>query len=133
MEAIEAWFIERLDASWFEMNSRMGFGTPFVQMSLDFRSRMTPDDTIETEVLLGKLGRSSLGFALGSRASGDRRLCWTGQFTCAFVSNDTFAAIPVPNRFLTALEREADLANACLTTRTLTSPPPSMERPGALP
>ena len=94
------------------MNSRMGFGTPFVQMSLDFRSRMTPDDTIDTEVLLSKLGRSSLRFALSSRACRDRRLCWTGQFTCAFVSNDKFAAIPIPDRFLPALEREAGLAKS---------------------
>ena len=112
MEAIEAWFIDRLDAGWFAMNSRMGFGTPFVQMALEFRSRMTPDDTIDTMVLLNRLGQTSLRFKLRSLASGDGRLCWTGELTCAFVSTEAFRAIPVPNQFRPALEREAELARS---------------------
>ena len=70
MEAIEAWFRERIGIDWYELNLDRGVGTPFVHASLDFRSPVTPRDTLATTVLLARLGGSSLRFAVAG-ARGD--------------------------------------------------------------
>ncbi len=109
MEALEAWFVERLGCGWFEMNLDHGIGTPFVHASLDFRSPVTPRDAIETTVLHARLGGSSLRFAVRGHAAGGR-LVYEGTLVCAFVDNSAMRPIPVPDRFRAALEAEAALA-----------------------
>jgi acyl-CoA thioesterase FadM len=111
MEAIEAWFLDRLGLGFYDMATKHGFGTPFVHMDVDFRSRMTPDDRIGTRVLLARLGGSSLSFALESRAE-DGRLCWTGKFVCVFVRSDRFQPIEAPDFLRDKLERERALAES---------------------
>ena len=46
MDAIEAFFTDRLGASFYEFNMDHGLGTPFVHVELDFRSPLTPRDTL---------------------------------------------------------------------------------------
>ena len=109
MEAIEAWFLQRLGVGWYEMNTELGFGTPFVHLEVAFRSPMRPGETIATRVLLDHAGRSSLRFALDSRDG--TRLCWTGRFACAFVG-EGFRSIRIPDRFTGAVAQERAIAEA---------------------
>jgi 4-hydroxybenzoyl-CoA thioesterase len=111
LEAIEAWFLDRLGLGFYDMATQHGFGTPFVHMDVEFRSRMTPHDRIGTRVLLDRLGGSSLRFALDSRAQ-DGRLCWTGNFVCVFVRSDRFQPIPVPDFLAEPLRRELALGES---------------------
>jgi len=115
MEATEAWFVERMGAGWYELNLDHGVGTPFVHASLDFRSPVTPRDTLETTVLLARLGGSSLRFAVAGRAESGRRLVYEGTLICAFVDPAAMRPVPVPDRFRAALESEAALAQAAGT------------------
>ncbi|MBX6374293.1 MAG: acyl-CoA thioesterase [Acetobacteraceae bacterium] len=108
MEAIEAWWRDRMGIDWYEMNVDRGIGTPFVHVSLDFRSPVTPRDTLATTVRLARLGGSSLRFAVEGRA-GDR-LVYEGTLVCAFVDAAAMRPIGVPAEFRAALEREAALA-----------------------
>jgi YbgC/YbaW family acyl-CoA thioester hydrolase len=112
MDAIEAFFNDRLGASFYEFNVDHGCGTPFVHVELDFRSPLTPRETLETEVRLARLGGSSLTFAVTGRSG--ERLCYEGRLVCAFV--DTTGAqmkpIPVPPQFRTLLEPDAAFAAA---------------------
>jgi acyl-CoA thioesterase FadM len=112
MEAVEAWFRDRLGTDWFALNLDRGIGTPFVHASLDFRSPLTPRDTLETTVLLTRLGGSSLRFALAGRAEGGRRLAFEARLVCAFVDAraSPMRPIPAPADLRPALEREAALA-----------------------
>ena len=109
MEAIEAWFIDRVGPGFYDLATEYGLGTPFVHMELDFRSRMTPRDRIATTVLLERMGRSSLTFGLSSHAEADARLCWSGRFVCAYTDTTTYKSVEVPERFRDALRAELDL------------------------
>jgi YbgC/YbaW family acyl-CoA thioester hydrolase len=110
MDAIEAFFSDRLGASFYEFNIDHGCGTPFVHVELDFRSPLTPRETLATEVRLARLGGSSLTFAVAGRVG--ERLCYEGKLVCAFV--DTTGAemkpIPVPTTFRALLEPDAAFA-----------------------
>ncbi|MFT8243106.1 acyl-CoA thioesterase [Roseomonas sp. BN140053] len=107
MEALEAWFLEVLDADWYELNVRRGIGTPFVHMDLDFRSPLTPRDALAITVRLERLGGSSLRFLVQGHANGDR-LSFEGHFACAFVDGKSMKPIPVPAEFRAALESRAE-------------------------
>ena len=110
MDAIEAFFLDRLDAAFFEFNADHGIGTPFVHVELDFRSPVTPRDTLATEVRLARLGGSSLTFVVRGRV-GDR-LAYEGKLVCAFVAGEGMALkpIPVPPQFRARLAADAAFA-----------------------
>lgn len=113
MEAIEAWFIERLGTDWYALNES-GRGTPFVHLSIDFRSPLTPRDALATTVALARAGGSSLEFRVTGRAR-EGRLVFEGRFVCVFVATrgDTgHRPIPIPDEFRAAVDREAALATA---------------------
>lgn len=110
MDAIEAFFNDRLGASFYEFNMDHGCGTPFVHVELDFRSPLTPRETLETEVRLARLGGSSLTFAVKGRSG--ERLCYEGKLVCAFVdvTGPQMKPIPVPPNFRALLEPDAAFA-----------------------
>lgn len=75
--------------------------------SLDFRSPVTPRDTLATTVLLARLGGSSLRFAVVGRVA--ERLVYEGTLVCAFVDAAAMRPIGAPAELRAALEREAAL------------------------
>ena len=104
VEAIEAWFLERIDISWLHVNRDHGFGTPVVHMDVDFVSMMRPPDLLDVEVALVKLGRSSLTFRLTGRIGA--RVCWRATVVHVFASADEGKSVPIPERYRAAIERE---------------------------
>ena len=109
MEAIEAWFVDRVGTGFYDLATEHRLGTPFVHIELDFRSPMTPRDRIATTVLLERMGRSSLTFGLTSHAEAEGRLCWSGRFICVYTNPETYKSVEVPERFRDALRSEVDL------------------------
>lgn len=109
MEAVERWFQERLGTGWYEMNVDEGIGTPFVHVRMDFRSPVTPRDTLTSTVRLARLGGSSLRFAVVGRVG--ERLVYEAELVCAFVDTARMKPIPAPDRYRPALEAEAALAS----------------------
>jgi 4-hydroxybenzoyl-CoA thioesterase len=109
LEAIDAWFHDRLGADWFAQHTNMGGGTPFVHISMDFRASLRPRDDLFTTIALRKAGRSSLEFAVtGRMASG--AVSFEGRFVCVFVDDATFRSRPAPAQFADAIQREIALA-----------------------
>lgn len=94
MEAIEAFFLDRLGAGFYELNLDHGIGTPFVRLEFDFLSPLTPRDTLETEVRLVKLGGSSAHFALTGRVGA--RVAFRARLISACVRLDGAAMKPIP-------------------------------------
>jgi acyl-CoA thioesterase FadM len=112
MEAIEAFFLDRLGAGFYELNLDHGIGTPFVRVEFEFRSPLTPRDTLETEVRLERLGGSSAAFALAGRVG--VRLAFEAKLICACVAvaGPVMKPIPWPSRFRDALAADAAFAQA---------------------
>ncbi|PWS36958.1 acyl-CoA thioesterase [Falsiroseomonas bella] len=106
MDAIEAFFTDRLGVSFYEFNVDMGSGSPFVRVELDFRSPVTPRDTLETEVRIARLGGSSVTFVVIGRV-GDR-VSYEGRLVCAFVDStgEKMKPIPIPPEFRAKLEAD---------------------------
>jgi acyl-CoA thioesterase FadM len=127
LEAIEAWFRERIHLDWYAIARDQGLGTPFVHLSFDFRSPLTPRHMLATEVRLARLGGSSMTFDLLGRTEpghaaaapdGDRRVAFTGRLVSCFVrvvngateARAGMMPVMVPEAFRAALQAEAALA-----------------------
>ncbi len=110
MEAVEAFFQDRLGAGFYELNLDHGIGTPFVRVELEFRSPLTPRDTRATELRLARLGGSSMTFALAGRVGA--RLAFEGRLVCACVAatGPDMRAIRIPEAFRARLQPDADFA-----------------------
>lgn len=109
LEAIDAWFHDRLGADWFQLHNRHGGGTPFVHMSMDFRASLRPRDDLFTTVALAKAGRSSLEFAVVGRMESGT-IAFEGRFVCVFVDDATGRPRQAPEQFAEAIAREVALA-----------------------
>lgn len=109
LQAIDAWFADRLGADWFTQHTEMGGGTPFVHMSMDFRASLRPRDVVRTTVALARAGRTSLEFAVTGRLDPDT-VAFTGRFVCVFVDAATGRPRLPPEPFRGAIAREAALA-----------------------
>ena len=95
LEAIDAWWEHNLGGDgWFQMELDRGTGTPFVHMSLDFRSPVTPRHRLICEVWPCKLGSSSIAFRVNARQDG--KLSFEGKFVCVFIAPETFTSKPAP-------------------------------------
>lgn len=80
LEAIDAWWEHHLDGDgWYQMELDRGTGTPFVHMSIDFRSPVTPRHRLMCEVWLGCFGQQVGDFpgqcAAGRSAVLRRQIC----------------------------------------------------------
>lgn len=89
LDAINAWWEHHLDGNgWYQMELDRNMGTPFVHMSLDFRSPITPRHRLMCEVWPVKLGNSSIEFRVDGKQDGI--LCFEGRFVSVFITADTF-------------------------------------------
>ena len=83
LEAINAWWEQHLGGGWYQMELDHGFGTPFVHMSLDFRSPITPRHRLICKVWPCHLGTRSITFRVEGYQDGT--LCFEGRFTSVFI------------------------------------------------
>lgn len=95
MEAIEDWFRNVCDEDWYTLNLDRSTGTPFVSVSMDMKAPLTPRETLNTQVLIAKLGKASLSFRLKGIRS-DEVEAFEATFTCCFVNNKEMVSIAIP-------------------------------------
>ncbi len=88
LDAINAWWEEHLGEGWFQMELDRKVGTPFVHMSMDFSSPVTPRHRLMCEVWPTRLGETSIAFRVMGRQ--DQTLCFKGDFVCVFTKADVF-------------------------------------------
>jgi acyl-CoA thioesterase FadM len=103
LAAIDAWWEAHLGGDgWFQMELDRGTGTPFVHMSLDFRSPVTPRHRLMCEVWPTRLGNTSIEFRVDARQDG--KLCFEGRFVCVFVESSSFAPKQPPQDIRSIVE-----------------------------
>lgn len=95
LDAINGWWEHHLGEGWFQMELDMNVGTPFVHMSLDFKSPVTPRHRLNCLVAPTRLGDTSIEFAV--EASQNGVLCFTGRFVSVFIKADEFRKNPPPD------------------------------------
>lgn len=108
LDAIDAWWEHHMGGDgWYQLELDRNIGTPFVHMSLDFRSPVTPRHRLICEVWPSRLGTSSIEFRVDGRQDGV--LCFEGRFVCVFTIADKFRSQPAPKEIrdvVTPLLRE---------------------------
>jgi len=103
LDAINAWWEEHFDGEgWFQMEIDRNMGTPFVNLSMDFSSPVTPRHRLMCETYPTRLGTKSITF--GMKAYQNGVLCFTGSFTCVFTQVDVFKSMPAPDRIRQVVE-----------------------------
>jgi len=95
LEAIDAWWEHFAGLDWFALNVDRGIGTPFVHLSFDFKSPVTPRHALDCEVSLARLGDKSIHHKVTGRQGGV--LCFEGSFVSVFVDAKTFSARQAPD------------------------------------
>lgn len=95
LEAVEGWQRQVLGLDWYKLKSELGMGMPIVHASLDFLDTVKPGEELDIEVLVTRLGRSSIEFRLTGRTAPEQ-----DSFTCTLIStvvdDSLYRAIPVP-------------------------------------
>jgi 4-hydroxybenzoyl-CoA thioesterase len=104
LEAIDAWWERVTGLDWFAMNVDRQVGTPFVHMTLDFRSPVTPRHRLDCAVELLRLGSKSIRHRVIGRQAGI--LCFEGEFVSAFVDTKTFQSRNPPEDLVRLLTQE---------------------------
>lgn len=102
LEAIDAWWDRHTGYDWYRINIDRHVGTPFVHLSMDFRSPITPRHPLMCEVRLLRLGETSVRF--GVRGSQDGVLRFEGKFVQVFVDPECFGKISAPDDIRPKLE-----------------------------
>ncbi|MEJ8813124.1 thioesterase family protein [Variovorax ureilyticus] len=98
MDALDGWFAAVLDHDWYALNTEYGVSCPFVQCGLDFKAPLRPGQEVAIEILVTRLGSSSLQFQIrGFRP--DEVLSFTGRWTCVFVDPTSMQATAIPAVF----------------------------------
>ena len=83
LDAINAWWEHHMDGQgWFQLELDRGVGTPFVHLSMDFRSPVTPRHRLICKTWPARLGTSSIEFRVDGYQDGV--LCFEGRFVCVF-------------------------------------------------
>ncbi|MCP5037514.1 MAG: acyl-CoA thioesterase [Rhodobacteraceae bacterium] len=83
LEAIDAWWQSHMGLDWYALNIDRNIGTPFVHLSLDFSSPVTPRHTLICTVELTRLGTKSIQYRVCGYQGGT--LCFEGKFVSVFV------------------------------------------------
>jgi acyl-CoA thioesterase FadM len=110
LEAIEALMRERIGADWYRINTEEKIGTPFVNVGLDFKSPVTPREPLDIRVLVTRVGRSSVTYAVQGNGAESGELKFAGAATCVFVANVDGRPCDIPGGYRSALETEAAYA-----------------------
>jgi len=103
LDAINAWWEAHFDGDgWFQFEIDRNIGTPFVNMSMDFRSPVTPRHRLMCETYPTRLGDKSITFGMKGRQ--DDVLCFEGSFTCVFTDARAFKSQSAPAELRRVIE-----------------------------
>lgn len=92
LEAIDDFWKRTLGGiGWFELNMDHDRGTPFVNVSLDFRHPVTARAPLRISVRPARLGRSSVTFAVEAEQAG--KLCFEARLTSVLVRKSAMAKV----------------------------------------
>ena len=82
-ETIDSWFREELSASWWQLKSSGKLGLPTVNAVCNFISIVRPDQSLELNLYIRDIGRSSIVFEVEGMATGNRLAFRVKLVSCA--------------------------------------------------
>lgn len=95
LDTINAWWEHHLGGDgWYQMELDRNLGAPFVHLSMDFRSPVTPRHRLINEIWPTRLGSTSIEFRVNGWQN--NVLCFEGRFVCVFVIADKFELQSAP-------------------------------------
>ena len=94
LEAIDAWWEAKAGDGWFQMELDRNVGTPFVSLSMDFFSPVTPRHRLVCWVWPERLGTTSITFRVDGHQDGTH--CFAMSGTSVFVEASAFRKQPPP-------------------------------------
>jgi len=101
--SIDDWWEAHFDRDgWYQLELDRNVGTPFVNLSMDFRAPITPRHRLRCKVWPTKLGTKSITFRVEGYQSGT--LCFESAFTCVFTIADVFESQPAPQDIRAVIE-----------------------------
>ncbi|MBZ0127636.1 MAG: acyl-CoA thioesterase [Rhodobacteraceae bacterium] len=104
LEALEAWYQSKTGETWYTRHIDRAIDTPFVHLSIDFVSPVTPRHMLDCEVILLKLGNTSMRHQVIGRQDGVE--CFRGIFVSVFTDIETMRAEPPPEDIVKAILAE---------------------------
>ena len=97
IDAIDGWYQSVLGISLYELNMNCDISCPFVHTGIDFHSPLRPGDALVLQVLVERMGRSSLSFAVSGQVGA--RAVFSGRFIVSFIAPSRMKSIPIPHAF----------------------------------
>ena len=95
IDAIDGWYEAVAGITLFDLNMNYDISCPFVHAELDFLAPLRPGDELATEVLVERMGRSSLSFVVQGGVVGGHE-AFVGRFTVSFIAPSAMKSIPIP-------------------------------------
>lgn len=100
MEAAEVFFRDYIAADWYHINTKLGFGTPVVQMEITFKAPLVANDRLGVVVRILDVGRSTVTMALEGikerpQAAG-HVTAFVGRYVFCFVEKGK-GSMPIPS------------------------------------
>ncbi len=108
LEAIEAWFRDRLEINWYELNVDRHIVTPFVNVSVDFSHPVTPRQNLEIVVGIERVGTTSVTYRVHAYGASSGMLHFVGCATTVFATTIDMTSIGVPEEYRATYIKEAD-------------------------
>ena len=112
IESVEAWWRDRFQMSWFEQFNDLKFGSPFVNVTLDFMKSVTPRISLDVCVTVVRVGNSAVTFRAEARGHETGDLHFIGRTTCVFTNEGATASARIPDRFRDVLLHELQFGEA---------------------
>ena len=101
-EAVEDWFDATIDPNLESTLRQQGAGFPTVNTQCDFLKPSRVGDTMEIEISVARLGRSTIEFLVSGKVGGEERL--RARHLLALVSLGTLRALPIPGAMRAKIE-----------------------------
>jgi len=92
---VEDWFREAVGLPFNEMHLERRVGFPIVNTGCEFFRPALLGDTLRLELVIAKLGRSSIEFLVTGSVAGEEK--FRARHKVALVSLDTFRSLPIPD------------------------------------
>lgn len=96
LEAAESFFADVVGVDWFQLNKRYGLGSPSVSTKLDFRKPIQFGQPFTIEVLVLRLGRSTITYAMRGRNEAGE-LCFEAELVSCIVDHSRMKSVNIPD------------------------------------
>ncbi|MDR2861963.1 MAG: acyl-CoA thioesterase [Syntrophobacterales bacterium] len=96
-DVVEDLFCEALGVSLWTFTQKLRLGIPFVHLNMDFLAPSIFNETLEFELAITAMGRSSITFNIDARCGAEERL--RAVLKVAMISLDTWQTVPIDDNW----------------------------------